>query len=429
MRRVVVVVLDGLRRDFVSPGATPVLCALATGAERFDRHRSVFPSTTRVSAASIATGCRPARHGLQGNCVALRENGRLVRRDVGKPEFFDAWRRATGKTLRVPTIAERLAMCGQAFVAFSNVSPGAAYALDPDGHGHVYHRAGSFGPGRRRLTEPSLSSLRVGAEGDQSLTELFCADLGARRPAAAVSLLWLSEPDHMQHSSLLGSAPHRAALRAAEGCLEQVIETCDDVAKRRGDDILLVVGSDHGHQSIRRVVNIDRALVEAGHKQALESDDVVVAANGTAALLYLADAAVARQPAIASFLRAQDWVGAVLEDAALARAGLDPQDGTGLALAIDMRAHDIANQHGVAGVSDGATSSDAAPYWVGHGNHGGLARHEQSPFLMIRGAGFAAGAVRHAPSSLIDIAPTVLRHLGLAADAMDGQALQAHGVA
>ncbi|MEJ0072276.1 MAG: hypothetical protein WDO24_30280 [Pseudomonadota bacterium] len=89
-----------------------------------------------------------------------------------------------------------------------------------------------------------------------------------------------------------------------------------------------------------------------------------------------------------------------------------------------MRAYDGTNQHGIAGLSDGAVSSDETPYWLGHGNHGGLARYEQDPFLMIRGIGFAAGSVRRTPSSLVDIAPTVLAHLGLPTDAMDGRPLQ-----
>src|SRR5271170_2241666 len=119
-RRAVIVILDGLRRDFLSDALTPNLQALAAEAASFANRRSVFPSTTRVSAASIATGCRPARHGLQGNSVALREAGRLTRRDVGKPEFFDAMRRATGRTLHVTTLAERLARHGQGCLAYSN---------------------------------------------------------------------------------------------------------------------------------------------------------------------------------------------------------------------------------------------------------------------------------------------------------------------
>lgn len=421
--RAVVMILDGMRRDLISAAATPTLHAAAAAAERFARHRAIFPSVTRVSAATIATGCRPARHGLQGNSVALRENGRLVRRDVGKPDFFDAMRRANGRTLRVPTMAERLARAGHAAVAYSNVSPGAAYALDPDGHGHVYHRAGSFAPGRRRLPEAEGLPITGDPAGDRAMTERFCADLETGR--ATLSILWLGEPDHVQHANPLGGPAHLAALKIADACAARVIETCERVGRRDGEAPLLVLGSDHGHRAIRRAINLDRALVDARLKAAPESDEVVAAANGTAALIYLDRAAATRQAAIAEFLRAQDWVGRVLEGAALAEVGLDPDDGSGLALAIDMRAYDEPNEHGVMGLSDGVVTDDETPYWLGNGNHGGLAAHEQDPFLMIRGPGFTPGAVRETPTSLVDIAPTVLRHLGLPTDAMDGRPLQA----
>ena len=74
MRRVVIVTLDGLRRDMVSKELTPNLIAFARQAERFPDYRTVFPSCTRVVSASMATGCFPARHGLQGNSVALMED-------------------------------------------------------------------------------------------------------------------------------------------------------------------------------------------------------------------------------------------------------------------------------------------------------------------------------------------------------------------
>ena len=45
-------------------------------------HRAVFPSVTRVSAASIATGCHPVRHGLHGNRMALPEEGGFKVREV-----------------------------------------------------------------------------------------------------------------------------------------------------------------------------------------------------------------------------------------------------------------------------------------------------------------------------------------------------------
>ncbi|MEJ0072277.1 MAG: hypothetical protein WDO24_30285 [Pseudomonadota bacterium] len=62
---------------------------------------------------------------------------------------------------------------------------------------------------------------------------------------------------------------------------------------------MLVAGSDHGHRTISRAINIDDALVGAGLKAAPDSSDVVVAPQGTAALIYLAAAAASRRAAIA----------------------------------------------------------------------------------------------------------------------------------
>ncbi|MCH7956146.1 MAG: alkaline phosphatase family protein, partial [Proteobacteria bacterium] len=66
MKRAVLVVCDGLRADMVTPGLTPNLAHLAGRSRVFANHRSVFPSTTRTTSASIATGCLPGRHGLEG---------------------------------------------------------------------------------------------------------------------------------------------------------------------------------------------------------------------------------------------------------------------------------------------------------------------------------------------------------------------------
>ena len=88
MPRAILVILDGLRRDLVTQETTPRLAAFAARSEQFASHRTVFPSCTRVVSASLATGCHPARHGLQGNTMALMENGRLVRHDAGRPDFL-----------------------------------------------------------------------------------------------------------------------------------------------------------------------------------------------------------------------------------------------------------------------------------------------------------------------------------------------------
>src|ERR687884_868323 len=168
--RAVIVICDSLRADLITPETAPFLTELRERAAFFAAHRSVFPSTTRASAASIATGCLPIRHGLLGNTMALDEGDGLVCRSAGHPDFPDRMRRATGRTLRVPTLAERLRWHGEVSVSCANVSPGAAYFQDPDGHGFVYHAAGSYGPGRRPIDDPSSAALKKGIEGDRAMT-------------------------------------------------------------------------------------------------------------------------------------------------------------------------------------------------------------------------------------------------------------------
>src|SRR5262252_7937221 len=177
MNRAVIVICDSLRADLITERDAPFLNELARRSARFVNHTSVFPSTTRTSAASIATGCLPARHGLLGNTMALDEGDGLVCRSAGHPDFPDRMRRATGRTLRVPTLAERLRWHGEMSISCANVSPGAAYFQDPDGYGWVYHSAGSYGPGRRPVDDPASAALKKGLAGDRAMTERFCAEI------------------------------------------------------------------------------------------------------------------------------------------------------------------------------------------------------------------------------------------------------------
>lgn len=422
MRRAILVILDGLRRDLVDPEITPHLSAFAARAEQFSAYGTVFPSCTRVVSASLATGCLPARHGLQGNTMALVEEGRLVRHDAGRPDFLQHKRRVSGRSLAVPTLAERLRNHGGA-VIFSNVSPGAAYAHDPDGHGSIYHRAGSFGRDRIPLSEAEQLRVTLDVAGDRAMTERFIAEAVLAQSPPALALMWLGEPDSSQHALPLGSPEHLAVLKEADRNAKHVM---DAVARLPdGEDVLFLLGSDHGHQTVSGVIHIEAELVAADLKESLDSDDVVVASNGTSALIYLHPRAAAREAEIAGFLAGQNWAGTVLRKAELHRVGQSADNG--LACAVAMRATEAPNAFGVAGISFAAKRSEGKEDVIGAGQHGGLGAAEQSPFLMISGPGFLAGAVRSEAASVIDIAPTILAHLGLPGSGMDGKALQRGG--
>ncbi len=418
MKRAVIVICDSLRRDLITSEDAPFLTELGGRSARFANHTGVFPSTTRTSAASIATGCRPARHGLLGNTMAIDEGDGLVCLSVGKPDFRDRLHRATGRTLHMPTIAERVARAGDSAIAFSNVSPGAAYFLDPDGYGWVYNAAGSFGPGRRPLPEAEGLAVGKGEAGDNAVTERFCAEV-LRDRAPAVSVLWLSEPDYTGHHTPLGCPEHRRAIVAADANVRRVAKTIARLDPA-GQEILFVVGSDHGMETVAETIHLDGLLVDAGLKNAPGSSDVVVAPNGTAAIIYFAEPESARVAEVARLLETQKWVGQVFSGAGLGETGLPT--GSPARIALTMQADDRANPYGVAGHSHIVRDALEPKDITGFGQHGGLGANEQRPFLFISGGGFAAGAY-HNRTSLIDIAPTVLRHLGLATAGLDGRPL------
>ncbi|MBV8170217.1 MAG: alkaline phosphatase family protein, partial [Alphaproteobacteria bacterium] len=397
---------------WVRPDTTPMLDTLRRESVWCANHRAVFPSVTRVSAASIATGCHPARHGLHGNRMGLFEDGRIVVRDVGAPDFRTHMRRATGATLLAPALAERTADAG-GFIAYSNVSPGAAYFLDPDNHGHVYHRAGSWGPGGEAIAPLAVSH---DAAGDWAITERFCAEvLDERKPA--VAFLWLCDPDHTMHAVPLGSPQHAEALAGAERCVAEVHRTVERL-RGQGEDILLLIGSDHGHETIGDSVSIEDWLSAHGLAEAIKSGDVAVAGQGTSALLYATERGRVGLLGVLEAMRREPWCAEILTGDSLAALGFAANGG--VVAAVDMAREAMANPYGVAGRR--WVANEGKPVPIGSGQHGGLGPDETRPFLMLN-HGRRPGT-RSEASSLADIAPTIAQFLGLPLAGFDGAPLR-----
>lgn len=409
-RRAVFVCCDGLGRDWVRPETTPFLAGLRGASLWCDDHNAVFPSVTRVSAASISTGCLPARHGLHGNRMGLREDGRIIVRDVGAPDFRSHMRRATGGTLLVPSIAERVAGAG-GFIAYSNVSPGAAYFLDPEHFGHIHHRAGSFAPGGRNIGALEVTH---DSAGDWAMTQRFCAEvLLDIKPA--VAFLWVCDPDHTLHAVPLGSPDHLDVLQQADRCVAEVHRTVERL-REEGEEILLLVGSDHGHETIGDSIDVEDWLAGRGLKELLATGDVAVAGQGTSALFYATDRGRAGLLGVIEEMRRAPWAADVLVGTELAAKGFTAE---GVVAAVDTARQDEANPHGVPGRRWMVKEGKAVP--IGCGQHGGLGPDETSPFLMVND-GRSSGALQRA-TSLTDIAPTIAQYLGLPLTGFDGAPL------
>ena len=124
-----------------------------------------------------------------------------------------------------------------------------------------------------------------------------------------------------------------------------------------------------------------------------------------------------------SFLETQDWVGQAFVGGELAEIGLPTRSAA--QIAVTLKPDGRTNPHGVPGHSHIVRDSLEPKDCTGFGQHGGLGSNEQRPFLLASGSGFVPGVYRHR-SSLVDIAPTVLQHLGVGMAGMDGRPLPRH---
>src|SRR5689334_18153178 len=65
----IVLVIDGLRPDSITPEVAPNLIRLKTEGINYNHSHSVYPTVTRVNATSISTGALPSEHGIHGNSL------------------------------------------------------------------------------------------------------------------------------------------------------------------------------------------------------------------------------------------------------------------------------------------------------------------------------------------------------------------------
>lgn len=417
-RRAVLVLCDSLRRDLIAPDVAPNLSGIARNFADYARARSVFPSTTRTASASIATGCWPMTHGLLGNTMALDEGEGLVCRNAGFPDFRDRMRRATGRTLHRPSLAERLAEQGGAILV-SNASPGAAHFQDPDAFGTLHHRSGSWAPGGAPLAAGDTIGTEAGMAGDRIATRFFCDEV-VRGTRPTLATLWLSEPDKTGHKVALGSPAHREAIAHADSCVAEVLAAIA-AEEARGEEILAIFMADHGMETTVHTIPLTEMLVAEGLKASMDSTEIVVAPNGSAGAIYASPAGRDGLDRIQRFVAAQDWCGQIITGDALTRYGL-PNDGR-IGFAFAMRYDPASNEHGVPGHTDILEDPEKDTLYTGFGQHGGLGPNEQAPFLFVRsGVHRGRGAIDNS-AGIVDAAPTILNFLGLPHEGCDGRPL------
>src|SRR5438034_1729536 len=422
-RRVVVVVWDGMRPDFVSEHNTPALWKLARDGVTFRNHHAVYPSATMVNGTALVTGVYPGKNGIIANHVYRPDIDSDRAIDVETPAAVKKGDELSGgKYISVSTIAELVQRAGGRTSIAAAKSVGLLLDRHPD-RGRSTSSVTLFA-GTSLPTEilPSISETLgpfPSAHLQQDLwTTKALTDLLWKDGLPAFSILWLGEPDLTQHESAPGAAAALAAIKSADENLAAVLAALDQRNARATTDIFVV--SDHGFSTIRRSIDLRKILSDAGFVAKTEFNgepkpgDIMLAGNGGSVLFYVVGHDEKLIHRLVEFLQQSDFAGVIFTK--------EPMEGTfGLAQATIQSEHapdvvmsfrwdDSKNQFGVPGMIDADWQRTA-----GKGTHATLSRFDISNMLIAAGPDLKCGKADDLPTGNVDLAPTILRIRGITA--------------
>ncbi|MCB1511089.1 MAG: alkaline phosphatase family protein [Hyphomicrobiaceae bacterium] len=433
--RVLIVVFDALRPEFLTQDLMPNLYAFANRGVWYRNSHSTFFTETRVNQSVVVTGCMPQRHGIVANkfyVPALSADGVLNTGDDVALE--EAFHRADGRLLDMPTLGERLARHGLKFASLSAGTPGGGRLIN---HSAKTNGTWRFAMRRPEAAEPTNAHARIveriGALPQYSLpakawiTWAVNAYLEVVEPEAKphAMLLWLCEPDETFHYHGIGSPQSLEAIRHVDGEFGRILaHHADAIAAGR---LQVIAMSDHGQislvgEALDLAAQLERAGFRASRKPGPDVDLVVV--PGSAAGIWNIGGDADLTERCANWLREQTWAGPMFTRSGmpgtLRHADVCLEHPRAPDIAMVFRSDDNHNAHR----RQGETVHDA-PYPVGGGCHGGLSRYELHNVLTLGGTKLKDRTVLDVPAGNVDITPTVLTLLGLPVPAeFDGRPLR-----
>lgn len=409
-----VIVVDGLRPDDITPDGMPRLTALGRRGVVFNAHHSVFPTVTRVNGASFVTGAYPETHGILGNTIYIPAVNPIKGLDTGSRENLEAVQSQDGKLLTAPSLGEILEQAGKKLLVVSSGSSGSALMLNHTvGSGAIIHtdftRPRQLAPRVAGRLGPAPPNAIPNAARNHRAVDAYLT-LGLDELHPDVTLMWFSDPDTTAHANGTGSEITRKALTL----IDTEIGRIEDTLRTRGliDRTNLIVTSDHGFSTHGGSLKLE-ALVEPFVKLLPDGSRDIVVAEGSIHLRGTRDPV--RVAAIAVALQRRPEVGAIFTRPGPKGGPEGEVPGT---LSFDVvrwnhqRAGDIlvsanwSREVNAAGVAGKTTQSGVA-------GHGSSSPYDIHNTLIAAGPDFREHTAVDVPTSNVDLAPTLLRLLGL----------------
>ncbi len=335
-RVVILIVWGGLRADAPNPKDTPHLAALMREGTVFVHHHSIFPTLTMVNAGVLATGATPGTTGILGNSMYFRNifksrdpgnlqvNSQLESAplDLLDPATLRALNRQDGfdgALLGASSFAQELTHAGGYVAVIGSPAPGFLFDDHASDDSGQRTRSGFF---IKTDDQAAASALRRDASYTRATIQraLPAAKAASLAGRPALIVLWQNEPDQAQRSAGLGTSPALNSIHQSDGNLAQLRRALAALGLARQTDLMVV--SDHGFATIRMEVRLSELLITAGLKKSRSSEDVIIARNGGADLVYLSqhyfpseEARRAMLARIVDFAAAQDWCGPIFSHA------------------------------------------------------------------------------------------------------------------
>ena len=436
---VVLVVWDGMRPDFVTPETAPTLHALARSGTFFANNHSVYITSTEVNGAAIATGCYPARNGILANREYRPEVNLLkpfATEHAHEIRIADALRE--GRYLRVPTLAERVQQAGHR-TAVAGTKPVAL--LHDRGHDKSATHGSAVLFAGKSYPEDAAKQIAaiLGKFPKFPPTDMLLPNTAQNRWTTRAlvehlwmdgvpkfSTLWLGDPDFSQHLTQPGSPTALAAIRDSDDHLAMLLAALDAKGVRGKTDVFVV--SDHAFSTIDRGVDLTTLFKAGGfttvryYRQVPKPGEVLIIALGGSIQLYVPGRDSILIKRLVEFLQASDFAGpiftreAIPGTFALRDVRIDSPDSADIVFSF--RWTDARNRWGIDG---GLIAEVKKP---GFGTHASLSRFDVRNTLVAAGPDIRAGFVNELPTANVDVAPTILRILGIVpAESLDGRVL------
>jgi predicted AlkP superfamily pyrophosphatase or phosphodiesterase len=417
--------LDGLRPDYVTPDVMPNLHAMGKRGVVFENHHAVFPTVTRVNAASLATGTYPERHGLLGNSVFFPQVDRTKFLDTGDRDNLVKVNDALhGNLLTAPALGDMLQASGRKLLIVGAGTTGASFLLNHKiAGGAVLHTDFALPESLHKQVIAEFGAPPpAGTPNDarnRRAVEVFLR-IGVPAIDPAVTIVWLSDPDTTGHRLGMGHPTTVEALRRVDAEIKRIEDGLAARGLLAGYNIW--VTSDHGFATHTGPVSI-QSVIKPFMGSLADGSPSIVASEGA---IYVRDGHKQTVADIVKVLQKTPGVGAIFTRPETSGALLGWADGT---LSFDAarwsheRSADIlyspdwtdgTNQYGIAGTS--------ASY--GTAGHGSSSPYEIHNTLIAAGPDIRKQHVVTAPSGNVDLAPTLLQLLGIAPpSSMQGRVL------